>query len=1090
MPQDKIVVRGAREHNLKNIDVTIPRDKLVVITGLSGSGKSSLAFDTIFAEGQRRYVESLSAYARQFLDKMEKPDVDHIDGLSPAISIDQKGTTHNPRSTVGTVTEIYDYMRLLYARVGHPHCPNCGRAVSRQTVQQIVDAILNLPDGSRIMLLAPLVTGRKGEYKNIFEEMRRSGYVRVRVDGTIYDLGDEIELDKQKKHTIEVVIDRLIIRKGKQQDEQPQGEHSDSADGGTPLSIGQRPALKKVAERPALYDVNADEHALAAMEDAAQAIEDAEDHQGILDHTDPALRQRLTDSLETTLKLGSGVVLVSVIGGEEMLFSENAACLYCGISLPEIAPRTFSFNSPHGACPACTGLGTQQEIDPELIVTHPEFSILEGAIAPWSKMISGSQWHLSTMEALARKHNFSLNTPWRDLTEEQRQQVLYGTDEQLTIRYTPQHGHTRTYNVNFEGVIPQLDRRYKQTESESIREEIEGYMSARVCPDCHGARLKPEVLAVTVGGRNIVQVSRLSIVLAQRFFQALEQVGTDQVAARSLSGGDSLSGREVMIIAPVSATTTDAPIKSDPLAPIDPNGPLALATLTERERFIVRQVLKEIGARLQFLVDVGLEYLTLERAAASLSGGEAQRIRLATQIGSGLMGVLYILDEPSIGLHQRDNARLIKTLVRLRNLGNTLLVVEHDEETMRAADHIIDIGPGAGEHGGYVVAEGTFAEICANRNSVTGDYLSHRRHIPIPEQRRPGNGLALSIKGAREFNLKNIDVDIPLGKFVVITGVSGSGKSTLIVDILYRQLAHTLQRAHERAGAHAGIEGMHYLDKVIDIDQSPIGRTPRSNPATYTNAFTFIRELFAQVPESKIRGYQPGRFSFNVKGGRCDACKGEGIVKIEMNFLPDVYVPCEVCKGKRYNREALEIHYKGKSIADVLDMTIEEGMHFFENVPSIANKMKTLYDVGLGYMRLGQPATTLSGGEAQRVKLATELARRATGRTLYILDEPTTGLHFADVERLLQVLQRLVDAGNTVVVIEHNLEVIKSADWLIDLGPDGGDAGGRVLAQGTPEAVADNEQSYTGQFLQRMFADEATFATAAQGERVAISEMV
>ena len=1086
MPQDKIIVRGAREHNLKNIDVTIPRDKLVVITGLSGSGKSSLAFDTIFAEGQRRYVESLSAYARQFLDKMEKPDVDHIDGLSPAISIDQKGATHNPRSTVGTVTEIYDYLRLLYARVGHPHCPNCGREVSRQTVQQIVDAILNLPDGSRIMLLAPLVTGRKGEYKNIFEEMRRSGYVRVRVDGSIHDLSDEIELDKQKKHTIEVVVDRLIIRKGQRQNEQAQDEQGESVSNITPFTLGQRPALKKVAERPSLYDVNAadNDDALAAMQDGAQAI--AETTRAQTDEVDPAFRQRLTDSLETTLKLGNSVVLVSVIGGEEMLFSERAACVYCGISLPDIAPRTFSFNSPHGACPTCTGLGTQQEIDPELIVTHPEFSILEGAIAPWSKMIMGSQWHLSTMEALANKHDFNLNTPWKNLTEEQRRLILYGSEEQVTIRYTPQHGHTRTYNVSFEGVIPQLDRRYKQTESEGIREEIEGYMSARICPDCRGARLKPEALAVTVGGRNIVHVSRLSIVMAQRFFQALAQRDTDHVATGNhmAAGNQVATGNQVaaenhvaaQLIAPVSTNETDAPAKTDPLTPIDPNGPLVTTTLTERERFIVRQVLKEIGARLQFLIDVGLEYLTLDRAAASLSGGEAQRIRLATQIGSGLMGVLYILDEPSIGLHQRDNERLIRTLVRLRNLGNTLLVVEHDEDTMRAADHIIDIGPGAGEHGGYVVAEGTFAEICANQNSITGDYLSHRRHIPIPEQRRPGNGLALGIKGAREFNLKNIDVDIPLGEFVVITGVSGSGKSTLTIEILYRQLAHTLQRAHERAGAHDRIEGMHYLDKVIDINQSPIGRTPRSNPATYTNAFTGIRELFAQVPESKIRGYKPGRFSFNVKGGRCEACKGEGIVKIEMNFLPDVYVPCEVCKGKRYNREALEIHYKGKSIADVLDMTVEEATHFFENVPSIYNKMKTLNDVGLGYMRLGQPATTLSGGEAQRVKLATELSRRATGRTLYILDEPTTGLHFADVERLLQVLQRLVDAGNTVVVIEHNLEVIKSADWLIDLGPDGGDAGGRVIAQGTPETVAENEHSYTGQFLHHMFAEEAAFA--------------
>jgi excinuclease ABC subunit A len=1020
MSQDKIVIRGAREHNLKNIDVTIPRDQLVVITGLSGSGKSSLAFDTIFAEGQRRYIESLSAYARQFLDKMEKPDVDHIDGLSPAISIDQKGTTHNPRSTVGTVTEIYDYLRLLYARIGHPHCPNCGREVSRQTVQQIVDVVLNLPQGSRIMLLAPLVQGRKGEYKSIFEEMRRAGYVRVRVDGKILDLSDEIDLDKQKKHTIEVVVDRLVIRKS-----QKAVVHSALSDEKvTPLRFptltdgaNNQSALKRVAERPLLYDVNAGKRS-AEVEDITETEAGSEQ-----ENVDLAFRQRLTDSLETTLKLGGGVVLVSIIDGEEILFSEKLACVYCGISLPEIAPRTFSFNSPHGACPTCTGLGTQQEIDAELIVTHPELSLAEGAIAPWSKVVNGSQWHASILEALAKKYNFSLNTPWRDLIEEQRQKVLYGTPEQLAIRYTPQHGHTRTYTINFEGVIPNLDRRYKQTDSESIREEIEGYMSARVCPDCHGARLKPEVLAVTVGDHNIVQVSDLSIISAQRFFQQLE------------------------------------------------------SEISDRERFIARQVLKEIRARLQFLVDVGLDYLTLDRAAASLSGGEAQRIRLATQIGSGLMGVLYILDEPSIGLHQRDNERLIKTLTRLRDLGNTLLVVEHDEETMRAADHIIDIGPGAGEHGGMVVAEGTFQDIVANRNSLTGDYLSRRRRIEIPAQRRNGNGRTLTIKGARENNLKDITVDIPLGKFVVVAGVSGSGKSTLITDILYRKLAHVFFRAHEKPGAHDSVEGISFLDKVIDIDQSPIGRTPRSNPATYTNAFTGIRELFARVPEARMRGYQPGRFSFNVKGGRCEACKGEGIVKIEMHFLPDVYVPCEVCKGKRYNREALEIHYKGKSIADVLDMTIEEALDFFANVPSIYNKMKTLNDVGLGYMRLGQPATTLSGGEAQRVKLATELSRRATGRTMYILDEPTTGLHFADVDRLLQVLQRLVEAGNSIVVIEHNLDVIKSADWIIDLGPAGGDAGGEVIAQGTPEEVAENEASFTGQFLKRMFLEQSVFNT-------------
>ena len=1055
MPQDKIVIRGAREHNLKNIDVTIPRDKLVVITGLSGSGKSSLAFDTIFAEGQRRYVESLSAYARQFLDKMEKPDLDHIDGLSPAISIDQKGSTHNPRSTVGTVTEIYDYLRLLYARIGHPHCPNCGREVSQQTVQQIVDAVLNLPGGSRIMLLAPLIQGRKGEYKNIFEEMRRSGYVRVRVDGKIYDLSDEIELDKQKKHTIEVVVDRLVIHKRQ--------EVSTPVEGTTEsFQQEERDELqpyKRVAERPALYDVNA-EREVEPGEDGAKA------DQTLKEEIDPSFRQRVADSLETTLKLGSGVVLVSVVDGEEILFSEKLACVYCGISLPEIAPRTFSFNSPHGACPTCTGLGTLQVIDPELVVTHPELSLAEGAIAPWSKVVNGSQWYASILEALAQKYNFSLSTPWRTLSEDQRQKVLYGSSEPLTIRYTPQHGRTRSYTINFEGVIPNLDRRYKQTESESVREEIESYMSARICPVCHGARLKPEALAVTVGGRNIVQVTRLSIVLAQRFFKELEadtQALPGQRSIRLLNGNGN-----------------GDPVPPDPLEPIDPDGPLVEVTLTERERFIARQVLKEIRARLQFLVDVGLDYLTVDRAAASLSGGEAQRIRLATQIGSGLMGVLYILDEPSIGLHQRDNARLIKTLLRLRDLGNTLLVVEHDEDTMRAADHIIDIGPGAGEHGGYVVAEGTYNDIIANTNSLTGDYLARRKRVPLPEMRREGSGRSLVIRGARENNLKNITVEVPLGKFVVVTGVSGSGKSTLITDILYRKLAHSLYRAHEKPGAHDSIEGMEYLDKVIDIDQSPIGRTPRSNPATYTNAFTGIRELFAQVPEARIRGYQPGRFSFNVKGGRCEACKGEGIVKIEMNFLPDVYVPCEVCKGKRYNREALEIHYKGKNISEVLDMTVEEAMGFFANVPSIFNKMKTLYDVGLGYMRLGQPATTLSGGEAQRVKLATELARRATGRTMYILDEPTTGLHFADVERLLQVLQRLVDAGNSIIVIEHNMEVIKCADWILDLGPEGGDAGGWLIAQGTPEEVAENVQSFTGYFLKRMFTEEAAYANTRQ----------
>jgi excinuclease ABC subunit A len=1072
---DKIVIRGAREHNLKNIDLTIPRDKLVVITGLSGSGKSSLAFDTIFAEGQRRYVESLSAYARQFLDKMDKPDVDHIDGLSPAISIDQKGATHNPRSTVGTVTEIYDYLRLLYARVGHPHCPRCGREVSRQTVQQIVDAILQLPNGSRIMLLAPLVQGRKGEYKHIFEEMRRSGYVRVRVDGTIYDLSENIELDKQKKHSIEVVVDRLVIRKAGRRSALSllTSSQTDSHPDVLPApSTSEQQALHRVAEEAVPYALPsrspADQDGKEGEPGLLRAAAPAEEPAVTLaeqDEVDAAFRQRLTDSLETTLKLGNGVALVSIVGGEEVLFSERFACVYCGISLPEIEPRTFSFNSPHGACPACTGLGTQRELDAELLVTNPDLTIREGAIALWSKMVNGSQWESAKLEALAKRFQIDLDRPWRELSPEQQQLILYGTQEPLTIRYTPQHGQTRSYTVTFEGVIPTLERRYRQTESELIREEIESYMSTRLCPECRGARLKPEALAVTVGGRNIVQVTRLSVKQAQHFFLELDAGPAPSLGVQPLTGGYNEDGE---------------PRAPDPLAPIPPNEPLVKVRLSERERLIARQILKEIRARLQFLVDVGLDYLTLDRTAMSLSGGEAQRIRLATQIGSGLMGVLYILDEPSIGLHQRDNHRLIQTLLRLRDLGNTVLVIEHDEDTMRAADYIIDIGPGAGEHGGQVVAAGTFDEVAAHPQSLTGAYLAGRRRIATPTQRRPGNGHFLTIVGARENNLKNITVRIPLGKLVAITGVSGSGKSSLMIDILYRKLAQALNRAHEKPGAHDHIEGIEYLDKVIDIDQSPIGRTPRSNPATYTNAFTGIRDLFAQVPEARLRGYQPGRFSFNVKGGRCEACKGEGIVRIEMNFLPDVYVPCEVCHGKRYNREALEIRYKGKNIAEVLDMTVEDAMHFFEHVPTVYSKLKTLYDVGLGYIRLGQPATTLSGGEAQRVKLATELSRRATGRTLYLLDEPTTGLHFADIERLLNVLQRLVDAGNTVLVIEHNLDVIKCADWIIDLGPEGGEAGGEVIAEGTPEEVALQERSYTGQFLKEIFAREGREAREAR----------
>jgi excinuclease ABC subunit A len=957
MPLDRIIVRGAREHNLKNIDVEIPRDRLVVITGISGSGKSSLAFDTIYAEGQRRYVESLSAYARQFLGQMEKPDVDYIDGLSPAISIDQKGVSHNPRSTVGTVTEIYDYLRLLFARIGVPHCPRCGRVISQQTVQQIVDALLALPDGSRLLILAPVVRDRKGEHLQLLEDLRRAGYARVRVDGQVRDLSEEIALEKNKKHTIEVVVDRLVIRHGS-----PNGQ--------------------------------ADDHA------------------------------RIADSVETALKLGQGIVRVAIVGGEELLFSEHFACVECGVSLGEIEPRTFSFNSPHGACPACSGLGTAQEFDPDLVVPNPELSLAEGAIHPWSRPASLQTYYLQILEALGRRHGFDLHTPWRELAEEHRHLILYGRpNERLRLALRDRSGSRREYEVTYEGVIPYLERRYRECESDYQRLELERYMADRPCPACQGARLKPESLAVKVGGKSIVEVTRMAVGEALAWFEDLEQ------------------------------------------------------RLGERERTIARQILKEIKARLGFLRDVGLDYLTLDRQSSTLSGGESQRIRLATQVGSSLMGVLYILDEPSIGLHQRDNRRLINTLLRLRDLGNTVLVVEHDEETIRSADYIIDIGPGAGQHGGRVVAAGTLADIMACPESITGQFLRGERQIPVPPRRRPGNGQALIIKGARANNLKNIDVRIPLGCFVAVTGVSGSGKSTLVNDILYRKLAQVFYKARERPGDHDAILGIEHLDKVVAIDQSPIGRTPRSNPATYTGAFTPIRELFASVPEARLRGYAPGRFSFNVKGGRCEACQGDGIIQIEMQFLPDVFVPCEVCKGQRYNRETLEIRYKGKTIADVLEMTVDEALAFFENIPAIRVKLQTLADVGLGYIKLGQPATTLSGGEAQRVKLATELSRKATGRTLYILDEPTTGLHFADVERLLQVLNRLVEAGNTVVVIEHNLDVIKVADWIIDLGPEGGDAGGWIVAEGTPEQVAENPASYTGQFLRRILRPAA--ATAA-----------
>lgn len=933
MGHEHIVIKGARAHNLKNIDVTIPRDRFVVLTGLSGSGKSSLAFDTIYAEGQRRYVESLSAYARQFLGQMDKPDVDAIEGLSPAISIDQKTTSRNPRSTVGTVTEIYDYLRLLFARIGRAHCPVHGTEITSQTVEQMVDRLIALPERTRIQILAPLVQGRKGEHVKLFNDIRKQGYVRVRVDGEMREVTEEIKLEKNKKHTIEVVVDRLVVK--------------------------------------------------------------------------PGMETRLADSLETALALAGGRVLVDIVGGEELLFSQNLACPECGFSMDELAPRLFSFNSPYGACPACDGLGSRMEVDPDMVVPDVSKSIREGALEPWSH--SSSTYYEQLLAAVCSYYGIDDDVPFSQLSEEHRQLLLYGGGDRIPFVYENESGQVRTSYVRFEGVVPNLMRRYRETSSDYVRDHIEAYMSEKKCRSCNGARLRPESLAVLVGGETIDQVTRRSVREALDFFNRLE--------------------------------------------------------LTEKERAIANLILKEIRARLGFLVNVGLDYLTLNRSAGTLSGGEAQRIRLATQIGSSLVGVLYILDEPSIGLHQRDNNRLIETLKRMRDLGNTLIVVEHDEDTMRAADYIIDIGPGAGDHGGKIVACGTPDEVMQDERSLTGQYLSGRKFIPLPAERRRPNGKWIEVRGAKENNLKNIDVKFPLGTFTVVTGVSGSGKSTLVNDILHKALARELHRSKQKPGAHQAIRGVEHLDKVIDIDQSPIGRTPRSNPATYTGVFDDIREVFAATPEAKVRGYKKGRFSFNVKGGRCEACRGDGIIKIEMHFLPDVYVPCEVCKGKRYNRDTLQITYKGKNIADVLAMTVEQALDFFKNVPRIQRKLQTLFDVGLGYIKLGQPATTLSGGEAQRVKLASELYRRNTGRALYILDEPTTGLHMDDVSRLLNVLHRLVDNGETVVVIEHNLDVIKTADYMIDLGPEGGDGGGEVVAVGTPEQLVEVKQSYTGQFL-------------------------
>ena len=937
MSKDFIVVKGARAHNLKNIDVTIPRNQLVVVTGLSGSGKSSLAFDTIYAEGQRRYVESLSAYARQFLGQMDKPDVDTIEGLSPAISIDQKTTSRNPRSTVGTVTEIYDYLRLLFARIGTPICPNHGIEITSQTVEQMVDRVLEYPERTKLQVLAPIVSGRKGAHVKVLEDIKKQGYVRVRVDGEMLDVSEEITLDKNKKHSIEVVIDRIVVKEG--------------------------------------------------------------------------VASRLADSLESALKLGGGRVLIDVIGEEELLFSEHHACPHCGFSIGELEPRMFSFNSPFGACPSCDGLGSKLEVDLELVIPNWDLSLNGHAIAPWEP--TSSQYYPQLLQSVCNHYGIDMDMPVKDIPKELFDKVLYGSgEEKVYFRYVNDFGQVKESDILFEGVIPNIERRYRETSSDYIREQMEKYMAEQACPKCKGGRLKPESLAVFVGGKTIADVTKYSVQEVYDFFEGIE--------------------------------------------------------LTEKQEKIARLILREIKERVSFLINVGLDYLTLSRAAGTLSGGEAQRIRLATQIGSRLTGVLYILDEPSIGLHQRDNDRLIRTLQEMRDLGNTLIVVEHDEDTMMAADYLLDIGPGAGIHGGQVVSSGSPDEVMNDDNSLTGQYLSGKKFIPVPLERRKGDGRKVEIIGAKENNLKNAKMSFPLGTFVAVTGVSGSGKSTMINEVLYKSLAQKLYKAKSKPGAHKEIKGLEHLDKVIDIDQSPIGRTPRSNPATYTGVFDDIRDVFAQTNEAKVRGYQKGRFSFNVKGGRCEACRGDGIIKIEMHFLPDVYVPCEVCHGKRYNRETLEVKYKDKNISEVLGMTIEDGVEFFANIPKIKRKLQTLVDVGLGYMKLGQPATTLSGGEAQRVKLASELHRRSTGRTLYILDEPTTGLHAHDIARLLEVLQRLVESGETVLVIEHNLDVIKTADYIVDLGPEGGDKGGQIIASGTPEQVVKEERSYTGKYLKEI----------------------